>query len=266
MSMQLQYAGGIFQQIHEEAYGTELDCTLLRQEEHSPEMWSLAGKVWQQRLQTEYRSVQILVRFLDDMLGAGDPLDAFVGASDMVRDEIHHVSLCAALVRGLGATAMSPNPVQLHAPDAYLKQAPAQRALSTAIAMLAINETLSEGYIVDLHRRCQHPVIHEVLTRTLGEEESHNAFGWTYIEKSLERFPKEVMPGLRELVKQSLQPHETHADAVLARIPMDTRNPDSFQDEGFIELGLFSEQRQALIFRQTLNETLGPRLRRLGLF
>jgi hypothetical protein len=265
MSIKLQSAGGIFRQIHEQAYGEALDCARLRKQEHSSELWILAGKVWQQRLQTEYRSVQILVRFLDDMLGAGDPIDTYVGAADMVRDEIHHVSLCAALVTAFGLEPETPSPAQLHAPQAYLKQEPAQRALSTAIAMLAINETISEGYIVDLHERCRHPVIHEVLSRTLGEEETHNAFGWTYIEKSLQRFPKEVMPGLKDLVRQSLQPHQSFADSVISRIPVEKRNLDAWQDTERIELGLFSEQRQALVFQQTFHENLAPKLRHLGL-
>lgn len=265
MSRELQHAGGIFREIHEALHGAAVHCGQLRKEDHPEDLWIMARNVWQQRLETEYRSVQILVRFLDDMLGAGDPIDTFGGVADMIGDEIHHVSLCASLVRGLGATPRLPTPVQLEAPEAYWKQGPAQRALSTAIAMLAINETISEGYIVDLHQRCTHPVVREVLSRTLGDEETHNAFGWTYIEKSLQRFPDEVMAGLIDLVQQSIRPHQVHAESVLARLPTSARTLASWPDDERIDLGLFSMERQALVFEQTHHEVLVPKLRRLHL-
>jgi len=265
MSSEVRFAGGVFKEIHVELNGADVDTSLLKKEEHSEELWSFAGKVWQQRLETEYRSVQIMVRLLDDMMGAGDPIDTFSGVADMITDEIHHVGLCASMVRGLGATPMLPNPVALEAPEAYLKQPRMQRALSTAVAMLAVNETISEGYITDLHTRCKHPVIHEVLDRTLGDEETHNAFGWTYIEKSIQRFPDEIMTGLRSLVEQSIRPHKTHAEEIIARLSFNERSLSAWPDHDHISLGLFTVERQALVYQQTYEEILAPKLKKLNL-
>ncbi len=265
MSAELRYAGGVFKEIQVDLYGADVDYTPLRKEDHPDHLWDFAGKVWQQRLETEYRSVQIMVRLLEDMMGAGDPIDTFAGAADMISDEIHHVGLCAGMVRGLGCSPMLPNPVAMESPEAYLKQPRMQRALSTAVAMLAINETISEGYITDLHARCQHPVVHEVLDRTLGDEETHNAFGWTYIEKSIKRFPDTIIDGLRTLAEQSIRPHKAHAEEVVSKLSFNERSLSAWPDHDYIDLGLFTTERQALIYQQTYEEILAPRLKKLDL-
>jgi hypothetical protein len=265
MSTELRFAGGIFKEIQVDLYGAEVDTTGLRAHEHPAHLWEFAGKVWQQRLETEYRSVQIMVRLLDDMMGAGDPIDTFAGVANMISDEIHHVGLCASIVKGLGATPTLPNPVAMESPEAYLKQPRMQRALSTAVAMLAVNETISEGYITDLHARCQHPVVHEVLDRTLGDEETHNSFGWTYIEKSIKRFPEDIMKGLQTLVQQSLLPHKNHAETIISKLSFNERSLSAWPDEEHVPLGLFTTERQALVYQQTFEERLEPQLKKLNL-
>lgn len=54
--------------------------------------------------------------------------------------------------------------------------------------------------------------------------------GWTYIEKSLQRFPKDVMSCFKDLVRQSLQTHQSFADSFISRIPAANRNLDAWQD------------------------------------
>jgi hypothetical protein len=265
MSTEVRFAGGVFKEIQVELHGAEVETSALKKSDHPSELWDFAGKVWQQRLETEYRSVQIMVRLLDDMMGAGDPIDTFAGAAEMISHEIHHVGLCASMVRGLGCTPMLPNPVVMEAPEAYLKQPQMQRVLSTAVAMLAINETISEGYITDLHARCKHPVVHEVLDRTLGDEETHNAFGWIYIEKSIKRFPDAILNGLRSLVEQSIRPHKTHAEEIISRLSFNERSLSAWPDLDYIDLGLFTTERQALIYQQTFEEVLAPKLKKLDL-
>ncbi|MEZ4463037.1 MAG: hypothetical protein R3F43_00605 [bacterium] len=79
----------------------------LRPTDFSKEDRDFAIAVWSDRVQTEYRSVQIMTRFLTEVLGAGDPLDVYAGAVDAIADEVRHTALCAAVVTALGASRRS---------------------------------------------------------------------------------------------------------------------------------------------------------------
>ena len=224
-----------------------------------------ARGAWTERVQTEFRSIQIMSRFLNEIVRAGDPLDVYAAAVDFITDEIRHVALCASLVKTLGGEALMPSPVA-EKPDMerLAMPAPAQ-ALNTAISMLCINETLSVGFIADLHARCTDPVVHAVLDCTLADEDVHGDLGWTYVEKSLKRFNAESMPAWRKLVRLTLAPHEQRANDILSKMPLSQRTLSAWPEQELADLGLFSPQRQALVFEQTFSAEIEPRLRRLNL-
>jgi hypothetical protein len=131
--------------------------------------------------------------------------------------------------------------------------------------MMAINETLSVGYIADLQARCRNPAVSAVLTATLGDEAEHEEFGWSYIRQGLAAFPASTLPDWRHLVATTLRPHLSAAEAVISGLPEDRRTLERWEEPELAELGLFSRERHALVTAQVYRGTLAPRLRELGL-
>lgn len=266
MSHRARYAGGVLAQFHKELMGIPVDFSALDPKAFDPTLLEEAQATWLERFQTEFRSVQIMIRFLTESVGAGDPIDIYAGGADLIADEIRHAALCAGVTEALGTQAIFPSPIHLQEPEAYLQAPMGERALHTAISMLGINETISSGYIEDLQQRCQQPVIREVLNRTIEDEEGHHGFGWSYIEQSLKRFPASTMNAWRHLVKVTLDFHINGAQPILDSIPEDKRTLDAWPDEERVALGLFSRERQALVFQKTYDEHLAPKLKELDLF
>ena len=261
----LGHTGGIFGELFGARFGPPLDLSGLDLDAHPEERLELARRVWQDRVRTEFRSVQIMTRFLTEVLGAGDPLEVYGAAVDLVEDEVRHVSLTAQLCEALGATALLPDPVELRDPPRYLKAPMPERALNTAIRMLAINETISVAFIDDLHRRCEDPAVKRVLAATVMDEEGHEDLGWSYVRASLPRFPKESLGDWRHLVRVTLEPHDGRASAILAELPEDRRALDAHPEPELAALGLFSPARQALVYERVREEVLEPKLSALDL-
>jgi hypothetical protein len=242
------------------------DLSSLSPEEVPPALLPEVRAVWRHRARTEYRSVQILLRFATETLAAGDPLEVHAGIVDAVVDELRHVALCAALCERLGAPALLPTPLEPVDPEAYRRAPAAERALHTAIAMLLVNETLSVGFIRDLRERCTHPAVRAVLDATLADEGAHDAFGVAYVRESLRRFPANTLRDWRHLVRITLRPHREAAERALADVPAEHRSLEAFPDDERGRWGLFSPPRQALVFERTVRDVLEPRLRELDLW
>lgn len=264
MPRRLGHATGIFAELFRERIGPPLDLSDLDLSAHPPSRIELARRVWQDRVRTELRSVQIMTRWLGEVVGAGDPLEVYAAALDLVEDEIRHVGLCAQLVTALGAEPMLPEPVELRDPPRYLEQPMMERALTTAIQMLAINETISVAFIEDLRARCGDPAVRRVLDATCADEEGHQELGWTYVKTSLARFNPSTMSSWRHLVQTTLAPHEESARAILAGLSGD-RDLAARPEPELAALGLFSPARQALVYERVKRDVLEPRLRALDL-
>ncbi|MEZ4473268.1 MAG: ferritin-like domain-containing protein [bacterium] len=256
---------GVFRTLHDALVGIQIDFSALRPTDFSKEDRDFAIAVWSDRVQTEYRSVQIMTRFLTEVLGAGDPLDVYAGAVDAIADEVRHTALCAAVVTALGGVPPLPDPVVETENPAFMALPMVERALGTAVSMLAVSETLSTGFIDDLRTRPNHPVIRAVLDATLADEETHHAFGWAYVEASLSRFDAAGRDFARQVVRVTLDPHEASARRVLAGMRADERRLDAWPEPELAWLGISSAERQALVYRRVHDQTLQPRLAALGL-
>lgn len=265
MTRPIKHERGIFAQLSDEILGPVVDLSDLRLDLHTKERIELARRVWADRVRTEFRSIQIMSRFLTEVLGAGDPVEVYAGASDLITDEVRHVRLCVALCEALGGAPAFPEPIELRDPEPYLKAPMAERACHTAIAMLCVNETLSVAFVEDLRARCGDPAVKRVLDATVEDEEGHQDFGWTYAEKALARFPASTRGDWQHLVQRTLEPHRRAAQPLLDELDASGRGLSDLPEEELAALGLFTPQRQALVFRRCYEETLAPRLRKLGL-
>lgn len=265
MARPFSLAGGAFASMHERLLGDAIDGRALSTAGFDPALLSKAQATWQERVQTEYRSAQLMNRLLMETLAAGDPFDVHAGIVELISDELRHVALCADVVRALGGTPQLPDTLEIKQPDTFLRMPPSHRALSIAISMLIVNETLSVGYIRDLAARCDTPVITDVLAATLADESEHDAFGEQYVKQSLQRFPIATLPQWRAVASQAFAAQRQWAERTVSELPADQRTLDAFPDREPITLGLFSPQRQALVYQQTYTQTLAPLLKSLDL-
>jgi hypothetical protein len=222
-------------------------------------------RAWQSRVVSEFRSIQIMTRFLTEVTGAGDPLDVYTGAVELVADEIRHAELCAAVCRRLEVPALLPEPVVLADAPGFLTLPYPERALSTAITMLVVNESISTAIIRDLLERCDYAPVRRVLQATVEDEATHGNFGWDYVSASLARFDSESRVYWRRLTLQALEPHRGLATRALAHVPAERRVLAADDERQLARYGLMTPQRQALLFERTYAVDLLPRLERLGL-
>ncbi len=260
----LGHVGGVFAELHQALVGVDIDFASLAHG-WSPERRQHAIAVWADRVQTEYRSIQVMTRFLTEVLGAGDPLEIYAGVVEAIGDEVRHTALCAGVVEGLGGEALLPDPVAEEENPGFLKLSMAERALGTAVSMLAVSETISTAFIEDLRSRCEQPVIKAVLDATIEDEEGHEAFGWGYVEASLQRFDASARDFARMVVEVTLRPHQERAQQAFSRMAPAERKLEAWPEPELVELGISSPERQALVFERVFEAKLVPRLRRLGI-
>lgn len=265
MPRNLRHAGGLFRESHNQLMGERVDFSLFDPSSFDQALLQMARAVWQQRVQSEFRSIQIMARFVTEVVAAGDPLEVYAGAVEFVADEVRHTALCAGMCEALGAVAELPEPAEQKVSPGFAASPAGARALNTAISMLLINETISVGYIRDLHARTLQSTVHAVLTATLEDEEGHEQWGWAYVEKSLQRFPTSTLADWRKLVQATLTPHRETAERIISGISPEKRILDAWPDTNEVQLGIFSPQRQALVFEQIFQTQLVPGLTRLRL-
>ncbi|MDQ2643283.1 MAG: ferritin-like domain-containing protein [Myxococcota bacterium] len=258
-------AGEPFATQHRARFGSLPDLSSLPRVRASDALLDQARKQWAHRALTEFRSVQIMTRFLEELLGAAEPLDVYAGAVDMIQEELRHAELCAAVCEALGGTPRYPHPARLADSAAFLDTAYRDRALVTAVTMLAINETISVAYITDLAERCTQPAIATVLREIIADEATHDAYGWSYIRRAVPLASERLQRELPTLLKATIAPHDAMADRVLEQVPPERRALEAWPDPDEIELGLFSQPRQALVYLRARDELLLPALARHGL-
>jgi hypothetical protein len=232
---------------------------------HPADLWREAQECWLHRYRTEYRSIQIMTRFVTEVTGAGMPLRVQATAVDLVADEIFHAELCAAMCRALGVEPDGPKPLRLDEPPDFLAAPMLERAVGSAITMLLVSETLSVAFIRDLHARCENPPVRSILEATLADEDTHGEFGWDFVAQALPHFSEASRVHWRALAQSTLRSHQNVANRIVEALPSDRRTLAAWPDADRIALGLFSEQRQALVALRAIGEELLPRLRRLAL-
>ena len=259
----LGHADGVFRAIHDARLGIGIDFRALSPSRIAPPLLARAREVWAHRVHTELRSAHIMTRFLGEVLAAGDPLEVYAGAADAILDEIRHSAMCVSVLEALGGAATLP-PDEPENP-AFLELGPAERALGTAVSMLAVSETLSVALLEDLRARATHVVIRAVLDATLADEDQHREFGWTYVKASLDRFDDRGREFAQATVEVTLEPHVGQIAPVFARMPLGRRTLDAWPEPELAALGLLSLEREALVLARAIDGPLTERLASVGL-
>jgi len=261
----------VFRKMHEAMMGAPVDFSTLRLEAVPASLRDRVRATWLQRFQSEFRSVEIMTRFLGELVNAGEPLEVYAGAVDLVKDEVCHAALCARVVEALGGEVLFPQPVALKDAPAFLAQPFGMRALGTAVTMLAVSETISVAFIRDLQARCEEPALRAVLDATLADEDEHEDFGWAYIELALERGDEvagskaEARRYAREMASAALAPHRRMIEQHAASLRGAERDLAAHAEPELARWALFGPVRQALVAERALREVVVPRLRALDL-
>ena len=102
-------AGGAFEGGHSALMGKPIDFARLDPATIPEAYREAAIAAWQERFETEYRSIQIMTRFMTEVVGAGDPIDVYAMVVDLIEDEVRHMALCGETVRALGRNAVRPS-------------------------------------------------------------------------------------------------------------------------------------------------------------
>lgn len=251
--MILAHAGGPFAAVHAALIGVPIDWGGLRAQDVPPALWGLVTETWGHRAQTEFQSIGVMTQFLGDVLAAGDPIEIYSVAADAIRDEIRHTALCVGVVEALGTQVRLPE--READPEDFARLPAAARALTTGIAMLAINETVSVALLRALRERATHPVIAAVLQATLADEDEHGDFGWQYVAASLQRFDEGGLVHGRRVAAEALR-RFAHANA-----PPPVTAPAA----ELAHWGLLDAADERAIITSTIDDVVRPRLRELRL-
>ncbi len=251
--------------MHDALVGVSLDWSLLDPGAIGEPLLTRAQTAWNGRVQSEYQSIQVVTRFLSEVLASGDPIEVHAGVAMAIEDEVRHTALCVRVVEQLGATPTLPMPLVHAEARAFMVLPAAQRALGTAVTMLAVNETVSVALIEDLRLRATHPVIRAVLDATLADEDEHGDFGWAYVAASLKRFDGEGHAYASACAESALEPLVAPAQATLAKIPPALRDIGHWPEPELAHLGLRSPEREALVILDAVATRVMPKLAALGL-
>jgi len=264
--LKVRHAGAPFRALHDALVGGDaLDWSLLDPAAIPEPLLMRAQTAWNGRAQSEYKSIQVMARFLSEVLASGDPIEVHAGVVMAIEDEMRHTALCVRVVERLGASASLPTPLVHAEARAFMALPAAQRALGTAVTMLAINETVSVALIEDLRQRATHPVIRAVLDATLADEDEHGDFGWAYVAASLKRFDGEGHAYASACAEAAMEPLVAPARATLATIPAHLRDLAHWPEPELAHLGLRSPEREALVIIDALAKQVVPKLAALGL-
>ena len=214
---------------------------------------------------TEYRSAQIMTRFVSELAAAGVALETQTWAAELITDELEHAALCRDVCRAVGAQPQMPEPLALPNPPSFLALPPNQRGVMTAVTMLLVSETLSVALIEDLRVRCENRPIRSVLDSLGGDEAEHEQRGIDFVRGSLARTAPAALPGWREVAQKALEPGLSRQRAIVAALPEAKRTRDAWPEPELIALGLMSLERQAIVYVDAYERVLAPRLRDVGL-
>ncbi|MFO0745027.1 MAG: diiron oxygenase [Myxococcota bacterium] len=261
----LGHALGPFRAIHDALVAADVPWEALTADAVPAGVRDVVRAHWAYRVETEYRSIQVMTRFLAEVLAAGDPLEVYAGAADAIADEVRHTALCLGVAERLGVVPLLPDPVELLDPPGFAALPAAQRALGTAVSMLVVSETISVALIEDLRRRATHPTVRAVLERTLRDEDAHDDFGWAYLEASLARFGDDGRGYARVVAETTLAPHLGEIEAMRAALPRELQHLERWPEPELAAFGVMGRERQALVKRAVIAERLAPRLAALGL-
>jgi hypothetical protein len=214
-----------------------------------------ARATWLGRMVNEHASSAVFDALAEQMEAAAFEGDLVAACRRFADEERKHGVLCGAVVEALGGRAI----VDV-APRAALPLhedvSPREAVLRNLLSISCLSETVAVALIAAERIEMPEGPLRTLLTEIWSDEVGHARFGWRLLEQAAPGLSLGARSGLGAYLKVALAHLERHE---LAHLPLASCPPP----EG-AELGLCSGRDARLLFYETVDEVILPRLAGLG--
>jgi len=166
-----------------------------------PALRAELGRIWGERIPTEYRSITGFSTLSFDFIAAGAPVDLVAVCHRVCIDELRHTELAVKMVEIYGGH-LPPLPREISSMPADESLTAVAQACRSAILLSCLGETFACTELAMLRDRAVDPVVRGVLTVFLADEVVHARVGWAYLAHALptadertKRSVAEAIPG-----------------------------------------------------------------------
>jgi hypothetical protein len=152
--------------------------------ELEPDLRAELGRIWADRIPTEYRSITGFSTLSFDFIAAGAPVDMVAVCHRVCIDELRHTELAVRMVELYGGERPA-LPRELSSLPADESLTAVGQACRSAILLSCLGETFACTELSMLRDRAVDPVVRQVLTIFLADEIVHARVGWAYLAHAM---------------------------------------------------------------------------------
>lgn len=157
---------------------------LSKASELEPDLRAELGRIWAERIPTEYRSITGFSTLSFDFIAAGAPVDMVAVCHRVCIDELRHTELAVRMVELYGGERPE-LPRELSSLPADESLTAVGQACRSAILLSCLGETFACTELAMLRDRAVDPVVRQVLTVFLADEIVHARVGWAYLAHAM---------------------------------------------------------------------------------
>jgi hypothetical protein len=221
-----------------------------------PHLAASARQTWLGRMVNEYASSAVFEALGPQLERAGFGADVARECGGFAAEERRHGILCGAVVEALGGEARAE--VSERAPFPEHADASAREgALRNVLSVACLSETVAVSLIGAERIEMPEGPLRALLTGIYADEIGHARFGWRLAAAELPKLTVDERRRLGRYLAAAFAHLEAHE---LAHLPAALEPPR----EG-VALGLCSGADARLLFYETVDEVIVPRLESLGL-
>ncbi len=225
-----------------------------------PDVRAELGRIWGERIPTEYRSITGFSTLSFDFIAAGAPVDMVAVCHRVCIDELRHTELAVRMVDLYGAVR-PPLPREISSLPADESLSAVAQACRSAIVLSCVGETFACTELSMLRDRAVDPVVRQVLTIFLADEIMHARVGWAYVAHAM----KTADATTRESVAAAVPLHIAGIGANLfGSIESAAAVQVTNEDPRLAAHGVCSQREEQDLYRAFIPEVLIPGLQACG--
>jgi hypothetical protein len=221
-----------------------------------PELAPAARATWLGRMVNEFMSAEVFEALARQMADAGFE-DADVKECRRFADEERsHGVLCGAVVEALGGRAYAVAPERRPLPE-HGRVSRREAVLQNLLSVSCLSETVAVSLIAAERIEMPEGPLRDLLTRIWSDEIGHARFGW--------RILAAVVPSLDDAGRARLGAYLAVALAHLEEHELAHLPEASCPPPGGAALGLCNGRDARVLFYETVDQVIVPRLEALGI-
>jgi hypothetical protein len=175
---------------------------------------ALARATWRGRMVNEHSSAQVFAGLLPQLMRAGVDPAVLADVAAMIRDELRHGQLCAAVLAALGDEPVAPLP-ELAAMPEHADCGPVEAALRNVLSVSCLSETVAVALIQAERQEADLPGVADVLKSILADEVQHASLGWRLLDALRDRIDGPMRQRLGDYLAVAFAHLEAHEVANL---------------------------------------------------